>query len=345
MELLGKALIRAGRLSILALVLLASPARAAEAGCGGADLFPALKASSPAAFDTLLAQGRSARFGQGRLFQVSRAGVEPSTVFATLHVPDPRVTALPRKVLGRLGEARIVALELDIDERGRTRDVAEGASGRAQFQALATARPERRAERLLPAEDYARLRALLARRGLARSAAPQFKAGVLALLLGTPACAVAGPEGPPYLDAVLADLARKQRARLVGLETTVEQIDMLDGLSPDQEHALLVSLLRQDDRAEDILETSILRYVEGEIGALAAWTRSPELLPGVPGSGTPPAFLQRLVDERSRRMSTRVLPLLAEGRAFIAVGAAHLPGEAGLLALLEQEGYRVERIE
>jgi uncharacterized protein YbaP (TraB family) len=39
------------------------------------------------------------------------------------------------------------------------------------------------------------------------------------------------------------------------------------------------------------------------------------------------------------------LPLLQRGAAFIAVGAAHLPGENGLLRLLELEGYRIERLE
>jgi len=36
--------------------------------------------------------------------------------------------------------------------------------------------------------------------------------------------------------------------------------------------------------------------------------------------------------------------LLAEGNAFIAVGAAHLPGEKGILQLLEKQGYRLSRV-
>jgi uncharacterized protein YbaP (TraB family) len=44
-------------------------------------------------------------------------------------------------------------------------------------------------------------------------------------------------------------------------------------------------------------------------------------------------------------MRDRALPLLRQGSAFIAVGAAHLPGKEGLLRLLEEEGYRIEMIE
>jgi len=35
---------------------------------------------------------------------------------------------------------------------------------------------------------------------------------------------------------------------------------------------------------------------------------------------------------------------LDEGAAFVAVGAMHLPGERGMLRLLEQRGYTVSRV-
>jgi uncharacterized protein YbaP (TraB family) len=43
-------------------------------------------------------------------------------------------------------------------------------------------------------------------------------------------------------------------------------------------------------------------------------------------------------------MVERMLPHIAERSAFIAVGALHLPGEEGILSLLEQRGYRVSRL-
>ena len=53
---------------------------------------------------------------------------------------------------------------------------------------------------------------------------------------------------------------------------------------------------------------------------------------------------KRLLEDRNHRMVERMLPRFDEGGAFIAIGAAHLPGESGVLALLERRGYTVTRL-
>jgi hypothetical protein len=73
--------------------------------------------------------------------------------------------------------------------------------------------------------------------------------------------------------------------------------------------------------------------------------RSAEPFPFAPGGQTPPAFLDRLITRRNLRMRDRALPLVERGGALIIVGAAHLPGAEGLLSLLRQSGYAVERVE
>jgi uncharacterized protein len=50
------------------------------------------------------------------------------------------------------------------------------------------------------------------------------------------------------------------------------------------------------------------------------------------------------VAERNLRMVERMTDRLAEGGAFVAVGALHLPGERGILNLLAGRGYRISRV-
>ena len=55
-------------------------------------------------------------------------------------------------------------------------------------------------------------------------------------------------------------------------------------------------------------------------------------------------FQRRLIIDRNRRMADRMQQYLKEGNAFVGVGALHLPGEQGLLELLEQRGYSVRAV-
>ncbi len=132
---------------------------------------------------------------------------------------------------------------------------------------------------------------------------------------------------------------------VTGLETIAEQVDIGDDLTAAEQTALLRSVLAQASRADDAVETTILAYRHGQIGLLLAWTQSPNPIPGVPGAGTPPAVLDRIVTARTKRMRDRLLPLLEKGGVFVAVGTAHIPGQEGLAALFETAGYRVEKVE
>jgi uncharacterized protein YbaP (TraB family) len=50
------------------------------------------------------------------------------------------------------------------------------------------------------------------------------------------------------------------------------------------------------------------------------------------------------VENRSVQMAHRLFLPLRRGRVFVAVGALHLYGKRGLLALLREQGYAVRRV-
>jgi uncharacterized protein len=55
-------------------------------------------------------------------------------------------------------------------------------------------------------------------------------------------------------------------------------------------------------------------------------------------------FDRALIQDRNHVMAHRMDSLLTQRRCFFAIGAAHLPGHEGVLALLRQLGYRVEAV-
>ena len=88
---------------------------------------------------------------------------------------------------------------------------------------------------------------------------------------------------------------------------------------------------------ETIADT-IKAYLARDLKELARLTDLflSELDPRVAGE-----FRRRLITERNHRMEERLEPIMARQSTFTAVGAMHLPGERGLLALLAAQGFRV----
>jgi uncharacterized protein YbaP (TraB family) len=180
----------------------------------------------------------------------------------------------------------IVAVEsTDVDAiRGR----AASEKARARIRTAMLARPDQHPDRLLGARDFARLQAATVQRGLPASAARRLKPAVLSLLLAEPACAIVPSGGKPYAEMLVANIAREHAIPVVDLESIAEQLDALDGLPPETERKLLIASMLLADRVEDVLETSVRRYSEGDTGGLLAWMRSREPLPGMPVAGIPP---------------------------------------------------------
>jgi uncharacterized protein YbaP (TraB family) len=327
---------------MLAATLCLTASRAVQADCHGHDLFLALKSEAPAAYAAIETAASAMPFRHGKLFRLSRAGSEPSYLFATLHLSDPRVTGFSPRLTATLTNSKIVVLETvetgDVLRRAVRNDP-------AAWRRATLARENHRADSLLSKTDFKQLESLAARRGFLKSVAREFNASTLALLLDLSACAVRLPGTRPYLDQLIANIARENKIETVGLESMIEQIEILNGLPRETERDLLIAVLRRADRSEDFVETQIARYAEGDIGGLLAWLQSAEPVRGVAQAQIPLAFVDRLVTLRNHRMRDRVLSRLRQGCAFVAVGAVHLPGKEGLLSLFEAEGYHVDALE
>ena len=88
-------------------------------------------------------------------------------------------------------------------------------------------------------------------------------------------------------------------------------------------------------------ETLIRLYLAGDLAAIFRLMVEPARLLGEDYMTT---FIERLLDARNEVMVHRMDGLLKHGNAFIGVGAAHLPGDKGVLRLLEKKGYKITRV-
>lgn len=307
--------------------------------CGGKDLLAELHDSDPEAAQRVLAEASKVANDGAVLWRISREGLTDSFLFGTVHMTDERVTNLPERVRNAIEGARVVALEVA--------DVAPTALATAisKTPTLMMFEDGRRLDLLISPEAFIKVKAQLKAARLPSAFAEHFKPWVISMVMAVTDCErerLTG--GKPVVDMRIADIARAKDIPVVGLETVEAQLAAAASVPMEEQVAILRSSLKLADRAEDLRETILQLYLSRKIGAALPLQKLLAERSGIEGV-TFEGFKSLMVDGRNRAMRTRALPLIAEGNVFIAVGALHLIGENGLVALLRNAGYRVDPVE
>ncbi len=123
---------------------------------------------------------------------------------------------------------------------------------------------------------------------------------------------------------------------VVGLESFASQLAIFDQL-PDAEQQDLLLAVAQEAAVDDP-RAGLEAWLVGDLAALEAL--------GGEGLLADPELRAALLDGRNRAWIDRVAALVDGGeQPFVAVGAAHMLGDAGLPALLAARGFTVERLQ
>ncbi len=114
----------------------------------------------------------------------------------------------------------------------------------------------------------------------------------------------------------------------------------------ESQAAFLVDSARMNGLVDDYNETMIRLYLSRQVTALLPLQAA--LLGDKSSAATADAmqhFVQALIVKRNQTMAKRAEPLLRKGNVLVAVGALHLPGQEGLVALLRKQGFRLTAVE
>jgi len=259
----------------------------------------------------------------GILWAVNRADTSTSYVFGTVHSEDERVTQLPEPVSQAFNNASHLALEILLNE----------ATKKIVLKTLYFT-DERRLKSLLTPDLYSRTIDAMNNRQLPPDVTNRMKPWAVFTILSMPE-----QKTGLFLDALLFQMANQQNKVVHGLETAQEQTAVFDEMPMSSQIALLESTLDHLPDMDRLLNEIIEVYLSRDLDQIVAISKKYEEMIDETLAAD---FNQRLVIDRNYRMVERMLPLLNKGNSFIAIGALHLPGEEGILTLLEQEGYHVE---
>ncbi len=270
---------------------------------------------------------------RGLLWEVTSSR---TTVYllGTIHVGDSRMYPLPPHVEKAYASASAIALEADLS------------TGEAMLAAAMGAMyvsPDS-LDQHVPPELFRNVTELLRSYGLPVELGRSLKPHMLAMALTMMEVGRAGLDASLGLDLHLAQRAHRDGKKVMELESIGQQMQMLDGLPADAQVAMLeatVQGIRAGTLSADM--TSLVEaWRKGEAEKLdEVAMRDLQHMP----PATARSLKSRLYDERNRAMADRIAQMLdASEVVLVAVGAGHMTGPEGLVALLKARGFAVRRL-
>jgi len=131
----------------------------------------------------------------------------------------------------------------------------------------------------------------------------------------------------------IMDIAKQQKKKMGGLETAEYQMSMFDSIPYEAQAKMLMEAIRSNDAASDQFEEMIKLYKNQDINGMVAMMRDDE-----EGIGN---YEDLLLVTRNKNWIPVMGEMMMAQPTFFAVGAGHLGGTMGVVALLRKEGYTV----
>ena len=141
---------------------------------------------------------------------------------------------------------------------------------------------------------------------------------------------------PESYETRLSQLAAETKKPVVGLETAQEQFEAFDKLGFEAQAHMLVDLIKKKEGAmKEFSEMVALYKKQDSEGLSQLMSKSEYSMEGME---------EELLVKRNQNWIGKIGKLVSQKSSFIAVGAAHLGGEKGVVRLLQAAGYTVKPV-
>jgi uncharacterized protein YbaP (TraB family) len=252
------------------------------------------------------------------------------TLFGTVHALPKDDPWLGAPIKARLDAADTLVLETLIP--------ADKATLAPMVMAMGTrATPKPLAARVSP-KAAAQLAAAAQRTGMALPTFDRMDTWLAATILGEASLAQIGIDPESGVEPALEARARAAGKSVIGLETIQQQLGYFDAMPEADQVAMLESTLDDLGTAKEDSDRLIALWRAGDIEAIARDFAKEAL--------ASPLLMKVLLTDRNARWVDWIAGVMARpGKVFVAVGAAHLGGPDGLVALLAKKGLVAEKVE
>ena len=244
-------------------------------------------------------------------------------LFGTMHSQDRRVTLLPPQVLLAIVQSKTIVMEVIPNQQANE-----------IFTTSMYFSGDKSISELIDTSVYERLQDQIVHYGIKKDNIPRIKPWAAFSILAAPY-----PVRALTQDQVIMNQAISANKTIVGIETMDELVASLESIPLSDQVEILTDTVCNHANIVRDAEKLVLLYMDRDLGGIVNFNNQPHHDEAVFNR-----FINIMVNDRNLRMLDRIEPYLNTGAAFITVGASHLPGEKGLLKLLEQKGYKIELV-
>lgn len=264
--------------------------------------------------------------GKSLLWKIEGDGlVEPSYLFGTMHLIQEEYYIFPETLKERILSCKRVVMEVeDISKASGALDMMKAEEGRTMKD-------------LLNPEQYDSVMTMAAKAvGLDKEMFEKQFGGMKPFMLISLMSKSMFKGVTKSYEMELISLANLNDLEKGGLETLEQQLGFFDQVPDDKMVKMILETMRTMDEEDGMMEEMMKIYQSQDLDKLGKFMieESPDLMENE----------ELLLTGRNEDWIPKIEDYAKDGRSFIAVGAAHLVGDKGVINLLREKGYTVTPI-
>ena len=258
------------------------------------------------------------------LWQVSGNGLkQPSYLFGTMHLMCAADTRLSETLKTVIKESDEIYFEIDMDNFMEM-------LGAMKYLKM---NGNKKLQDFLTAEEYQKVKDYFTKNpGIMTLEMMQyFKPYFISSMISEKAMACANDGG---MEQSIMEESKQYKKEIKGLETVAFQASVFDSIPYELQAKELVKYLDSADQNIENTKELIAVYKSQDLKKIQELTEKEE--------GSTSQFMDLLLYNRNADWVQKINNIIPARKVLFAVGAAHLPGEKGLINLLKKKGYTLK---
>lgn len=251
-------------------------------------------------------------------------------LLGSIHLLREQDYPIPSAIYDAYENAEILIMELDMDDM-------DPAEGQALTKELGMIQDDRTLSDLMGSELYGEAETLAAAAqipiALLAKSEPWYAAMTVEIML-----LMRMGFNPQYgIETHFMNLAADDGKEILGFETMRQQLELLDGLSPEVQRDMLIQALAEGIELHALMDPMIDAWSKGDVTFIAD-----NLLADIEDY---PEINQAIVVDRNIDWTNQIVDLLNDNEDYLViVGTLHLVGDQGVPNLLQSRDYEVKQL-